>query len=208
MDDQSITTADIAVDPRCVTAEYRLASGQRVVFRPLAAADAALLGSYFVALSAETRRRFGPHPLDQPTAARLCATIDVTHALRIVATIPAAGRETIIGYCILLLGVTDHERARYAQWQIALDTARDCTVAPSVADAYQNQGIGGPLLRHTIDVARRLGRRRVVLLGGTQATNGRAIHVYQRQGFRTVGSFCYPDGMLNYDMLLSLDRDA
>ena len=52
--------------------------------------------------------------------------------------------------------------------------------------------------------ARQLGRTRMVLWGGTQATNDRAIHFYQKHGFRTVGEFQEPPGFNNYDMIMDL----
>jgi ribosomal protein S18 acetylase RimI-like enzyme len=59
-------------------------------------------------------------------------------------------------------------------------------------------------MNHVIDSARQLGRRYVVLSGGVQVTNERAVHVYQRLGFRPSGTFEYPGGCWNADMLLEL----
>jgi GNAT superfamily N-acetyltransferase len=73
-----------------------------------------------------------------------------------------------------------------------------------VADAFQNQGVGSLLMARLIQIARRLGCKRMVLLGGTQAANHRAVHFYQKHGFRTVGTFEWPAGCDNYDMLLEL----
>ncbi|MBL8095356.1 MAG: GNAT family N-acetyltransferase, partial [Anaerolineales bacterium] len=73
-----------------------------------------------------------------------------------------------------------------------------------VADGYQSVGLGGQVLAHVLDLARQLTRRHVVLLGGTQATNARAIHFYEKHGFRTIGSFEEPAGADNFDMVLTL----
>lgn len=181
------------------------ANGALLTLRPLAANDALRLGAYFVGLSAATRRRFGPHPLDAATAARLCASLNPAQILRMVATI--GDEEAVVAYVILQLGVSEHEQARYARAGLALDPALDCTVAPSVADAYQNLGIGSPCLVALIDMARNLGRRSMVLLGGVQATNERAVHFYRKHGFETVGSFEYPIGVVNLDMRRLLTDD-
>jgi len=181
------------------------ANGAPLTLRPLAANDGLRLGAYFVGLSAATRRRFGPHPLDAATAARLCASLNPAQILRMVATI--GDEEEIVAYLILQLGVTEHEQARYATAGLSLDPALDCTVAPSVADAYQNLGIGSPCLAALIDMARDLGRRWMVLLGGVQATNERAVHFYRKHGFETVGSFEYPVGVANLDMRRLLVAD-
>jgi len=191
-------------DPARATRPYRLPSGEGGVIRPLLATDGHRLGAYFAGLSSDTRRRFGPHPFDQATADRLCATLDVAETLRVVAVRPDLVGGEIVAYFIVMFSVTVHERARYAERGIALDAAADCTLAPSVADGYQSVGLGGQVLAYVLDLARQLTRRHVVLLGGTQATNVRAIHFYEKHGFRTIGSFEEPAGTDNFDMVLTL----
>ncbi|WP_405658683.1 GNAT family N-acetyltransferase [Streptomyces sp. NBC_01166] len=60
-----------------------------------------------------------------------------------------------------------------------------------------------PLIR---DVARGLGRTRIILWGGVLAGNARAIRYYEKNGFRPVGSFASADGSLSLDMMLDLRR--
>jgi GNAT superfamily N-acetyltransferase len=195
---------EIEANPLSIANTFQLASGAQVTVRLLLRSDSAALGAYFLGLSEETRRRFGPHPLDQATADDLCATISIAEALRLVAVVPGPAPQEIIAYFILLLDVTEDERARYTPSGIALDSQTDCTVAPSVADCYQSSGLGSRCFEHLIELARRLGRQRMLLLGGTQASNQRAIHFYAKHRFRTIGSFEEPVGVLNYDMLLEL----
>jgi len=183
---------------------FPLASGARATVRPLCADDARRLGQYFLGLSAETKRRFGPHPFDQATADQLCATLKPDDTLRLIATCPAAGDEQVIAYFIVQWGVTSADAARYAQRQLPLDPQADCTVAPSVADAFQNQQVGSPIMRHALHLAQHAQRRRMVLLGGTQATNTRALHFYAKHGFKTLGQFEHPAGVQNYDMAREL----
>lgn len=199
-----LTFEELDAKPHLAAAEFRLRSGEVGLIRPLDASDGQPLGGYFTALSPETRRRFGPHAFDQQTADDLCAHIDVSRVLRMVAVLRGPAAENVIAYFILMFSVTRWERERYAGHGIVLEDARDCTLAPSVADAYQNVGLGGTVFGHVAALARRLGRARMVLLGGTQATNDRAVHFYMKQGFRTIGTFEYPDGVGNYDMLLDL----
>ncbi len=199
-----LTPDEIEANPLSIAKTFQMASGAQVTVRPLLSSDSAALGGYFLGLSEETRRRFGPHPLDQATANNLCATINVAEALRLVAIVPGPAGDAIIAYFILLLDVTEYELARYAHCGIALHSQTDCTVAPSVADRYQNSGLGSLCFQHLIELARRLGRQRVLLLGGTQASNHRAIHFYAKHGFRTIGSFEEPEGVFNQDMLLEL----
>ena len=184
------------------TTTARLRSGQELLIRPLRGHDAAPLGEYFLGLSEQTRARYGPHPFNQQTADEICAGLEADDTLRLVATVPSAGGERIIAYMLLKMGVLEHDQRRYEALGLPLDPDTDCTFAPSVADDYQNRGIGSRMLRHIIQLAPRLGRRRIVLWYGVQATNDRAVHYYTRAGFRKVGEFTTDKN--NYDMILDL----
>jgi GNAT superfamily N-acetyltransferase len=178
--------------------------GVPVLFRPVGAGDADILGDYFLGLSADTKRRYGPHAFDRATAQQLCATTDPADTLRMIATIKGDSGEQVIAYLILILGIRTDDSARYLKLHLPLDARTDCTLAPSVADAYQSKGLGSILMVHLKSVAKQLGRKRTVLWGGTQATNDRGIHFYHKHGFRTVGEFEEPPGFNNYDMILDL----
>ncbi len=164
--------------------------------------DAPILGRYFEGLSEATRQRFGPHPFTVAEAQKLCAEIDYARLLRLIAVTGDSGQERVIAYFILTLPVRDSERNRYTAYGIGLEDGRDCTFAPSVADAYQDRGLGSALMPRILDLARRLGFRRMVLQGGTQAANLRGIHFYEKFGFRRVGSF--QTKVDNHDMMLTL----
>jgi diamine N-acetyltransferase len=202
----TITPADIQANPSCIATDLVTESGLALTFRPVTPPDHHILGEYFISLSETTRSLYGPHPFDQATADALCAGIDYADTIRFIATIPNASLEKVIAYFILQLGVPAAEIERYAQVNIALDPQADCLVAPSVADAYQNKGVGSPLMQLVFDVARRLGRRHIVLMGGVFVANERAVHYYHKLGFRRVGSFIAPwaSGRESYDMFLAL----
>lgn len=199
-----LTFEALQQSPLTLAREIDFASGERALLRPLVATDRERLGRYFAELSSETRGRFGPHAFDQATADRLCDTIDASQVLRVVATLEGGAEERIVAYFILMFSVTPHEAARFAERGVVLDGDRDCTLAPSVADDYQNTGLGSRVMPYLFWLATGLGRRAVVLLGGTQATNARAIHFYRKHGFREVGAFEAPQGVGNLDMMAFL----
>lgn len=132
---RALTPDAITRDADSVAETIALACDERIVFRPLKGEDSALLGRYFLGLSADTRRRFGPHPFTAEQAEMLCAEIDYEKIIR-------------------LLAVTDD------------------------------------------------GQRQVILQGGVQATNSRAIGFYEKHGFRKAGSFS--TAVENHDMFLDL----
>lgn len=185
-----------------LSASVVLPSGETAALRLLQSDDAVRLGKYLLGLSAETRARYGPHRFDQETANAICATLDPNEILRLVAVVPENGSERIVGYFLLKMGVWDGDRKRYEARNIPLHEDTDCTLAPSIADDYQNRGLGSLMMRHLLNLAPKLGQKRMVLWGGVQATNDRAVHFYTRWGFRKVGEFV--NGRNNYDMILDL----
>jgi GNAT superfamily N-acetyltransferase len=192
----------VTANPGLVTTHVQLPQGETVTWRLLRSGDGPLLGRYFQGLGEETRSRYGPHPLDADEARQLCEEIDLRRVWRFVAVADGEPPE-IIAYFIVKLGVSAPEIGRYALHLYRLRNRTDVTLAPSVADAYQGQGVGSALMPHLLDVLRRLGKRRVVLMGGVQADNERALAFYRRFGFRQVGSFKTRHHN-NYDMILEL----
>ncbi len=210
LDKQLNHTNDLAISAEMLRANPMLVAATLshdatpVLFRPVLRGDATILGDYFLSLSDQTKRRYGPHRFDRETAEELVATTDPAHTLRMIATVPKGETEQVIAYFLLILGIREDDAARYEKLSIPLRTDTDCTLAPSVADSYQSKGLGSVLMKHLKLVARRLGRSRMVLWGGTQATNDRAIHYYHKHGFHTVGEFQEPPGNNNYDMIMDL----
>jgi GNAT superfamily N-acetyltransferase len=206
-------------DPARWRTWLRLPTGQTVVLRLLRPDDAPTLGAYFLSLSAATRRVYAPHPFDLPTAERLCAQLDPTSALRFVAIahdparpaqppVPEApanlGQTSIIAYIIIGLTAGASEIQRYAAAGICLDPATTCSLAPSVADAYQSKGVGSVLMEPILCWLRQLGYRQMVLQGGVRAENARAQRFYGKLGFRRVGDFVTQGQVANHDMMLAL----
>jgi diamine N-acetyltransferase len=178
--------------------------GVEVVFRPLQAGDEMVLGDYFERLSPDTRKRFAPHPFTRQTAGELCSCINCHDKLRLIAVTGDSADMRMVAYFILDFAITADDQARFHSYGMLLDRNDACRLAPSVADEYQNQGLGSLLMARAIAIAGRFGCRQIILLGGTQATNERAIHFYRKFGFEEVGHFWSTDGQGNYDMVLRL----
>ncbi len=204
--DTSITVTDITTDLTCLTAKIYTKSGLLLTFRRLTQADAPMLGRYFLGLSEQTRAKYGPHPFDQATADELCEKIDYAGTIRFIAIAQVERHEEIIAYFILQLNVPPYEISRYAQAGIALDPHRDCLIAPSVADACQNQGIGGPLMGYVVTIARRLGFHHLLLMGGVYQDNAQAVRFDQKCGFIRIGEFMpnWANAKMSDDMMITL----
>ncbi len=192
--------ADLRKNPRLLDREIALRDGSPLLARLHLASDENALGHYFTGLSAATRRVYGPHPFTLEQAQKFCREIDYSHTLRFVAE---TATNELVAYFVLRLGVLDSDVERYIKHGHPLVAATDCTLAPSVADAYQEQGLGSALLPVLIDATRRLGRRRMVLWGGVRADNPRAEHFYRKFAFVEYGQFV-AGGTNNFDMVLDL----
>ena len=176
--------------PPDLRATLALRSGAGAALRFLSDDDADLLGAYFATLSPRTRDFYGPHPFDQETADRVCLeTRTDTEAVRLVVTVSDGDGARIIAYFIVGFRMQDSDRKRYAARGMPLDDRSDAYLAPSVADAYQDTGVGSAVMGHLVPWLRGLGRRRLMLLGGVQQGNERAIAFYRKWGLRIVGDF-------------------
>ncbi|MDE0221512.1 MAG: GNAT family N-acetyltransferase [Spirochaetaceae bacterium] len=176
--------------PRGLRASLTLRSGADATLRLLSADDADLLGAYFARLSPRTRDFYGPHPFDQETAGRLCReTRTHTEVVRFVVTVTDGDGARIIAYFIVGFRMQESDTKRYAARGTPLDDRTDAYLAPSVEDGCQDTGVGSAVMGHLVPWLRGLGRRRLVLLGGVQQRNERAIAFYRKWGFRIVGDF-------------------
>jgi RimJ/RimL family protein N-acetyltransferase len=171
--------------------------GTQYTFRKLEQADSALLTTYFLALSKETQSRFGPHPLTAEYAKKLCDLPQDSADRFILLT---ENQDQIIGYFIVEYGGAPDEAKRYQAQGIDLDPKLDPIFAPSMADAYQNKGLASRVMPLIIGAAKEKYARSLVLMGGTQETNHRAIAFYEKFGFKRYGRF--QTDMFNYDMRL------
>ncbi len=182
-----------------------------LILRELQSRDAAALASYFDALSGESKQRFQPHPLTSVEAHRICAGLGQRNGAGEAQPQPISfggklstfrlviedhGR--IVAYFILDSNLSPHEIDRYSRVGIALRPGVDLLFAPSVLDAYQNRGVASLAMPFLLQLARARGARSLVLMGGTQATNHRAIAFYEKFGFQRHGG--YQTEVFNHDM--------
>ena len=163
-----------------------------MTFRAILPADQVALLRYFEGLSAETRRRFAPHPFDAATVQAIC----LGQREKCVAYV-ALDQEAIIAYTIVLQGYTLGDYQRYLNYGVEMDEQYDFTIAPSVADAYQSQGVGSQLYQFVEQGLLARGAHKLVLWGGVQLSNQRAVRFYLKHGFRTLAQFEYQGANLD-----------
>ncbi|MFD0885969.1 GNAT family N-acetyltransferase [Streptosporangium algeriense] len=196
-----LTLTAVAEDPLVLTRRLNLNDGSEVVFRPLTRTDTERLADFLEGLSAESRRLSTFDGYDLGAARKLCDAIARYDKLRLVLEDVLSGR--IVGLVEFSLDPHPADIARYREAGIHL-AATDCRFGPTLADDYQGRGVGTRIFPLVADVARRFGRKRVILFGGVLADNPRAIRYYEKHGFRRVGSFIGKDGAQSFDMILDL----
>lgn len=197
-----ITLTEVADDPLVLTRRLALDDASFVVFRPLARTDADRLAGFLSDLSPETRRLSPFDGYGLATARELCDAIARYDKLRLVLDEEASGR--VVGLLEFSLDLHPGDIVRYRESGIHL-TPADCRFGVTLADDYQGRGVGTRVFPLVTDVARRFGKKRIILLGGVFADNARAIRHYRRNGFQPAGSFTGADGARSLDMILDLD---
>ncbi|MEI8366663.1 MAG: GNAT family N-acetyltransferase [Parachlamydiaceae bacterium] len=156
------------------------------------------LYDYLQKLGVESKRRFSPHSFDQQSIADFYQKPD--EHLGYLA-FDHTTRE-IIAYAIVKIGFFEHDRFRLEGYGLRLDSTTDCIYAPSVADKWQSCGLGNAMFQQIKSDLSARGIRRIILWGGVQSDNKRAIRFYLKNGFKTLGTFEYQG--LNEDMILEI----
>lgn len=168
-----------------------------IIIRKLAATDFDGLLCYLHHLSTETKSRFGPHAFDANAVIEFYKADDITGFVATDTT-----HNSIIAYAITTEGILQHEKDRLSSYNYP-DIGNDAiTFAPSVADNWQGKGIGKVMFEFIVNYCRQKNIRRIILWGGVQSTNKKALHFYQKLGFVTLGEFEYNG--LNQDMVLEI----
>ena len=156
--------------------------------------DLRKLEIYLKNLSQETKNRFAPHGSELCELEKLFFTDEYVGFISEIHNC-----DILVAYAVLKKGIVEHDRFRLQSYGLKLDSSLDCTYAPSVAEDWQSQGIGSALYQFVINYLKSNGFRRIILWGGVQATNEKALNYYRKYGFVELGSYEYYGQ--NYDMM-------
>jgi ribosomal protein S18 acetylase RimI-like enzyme len=168
------------------------------LFRRLNGGDFFALHSYLMGLSATSRSRFGPHGFELDDIKNTFYDTNIFKGY--IAVNEANGN--IIAYTIVKVGFLDHDAPRLLSFGFSPDNLTDCTLAPSVSDAWQGKHIGSQLFEFVKTDLRTNGIKRIILWGGVQVQNVAAVVFYRKHGFMELGRFEYHGE--NLDMVLEL----
>jgi ribosomal protein S18 acetylase RimI-like enzyme len=179
---------------------YGLRNGKSVETRLLESNDNEKLFAYFDQhFSKESKSRFGPHTFDKETINTICQSPN-GEIMRYVAI---DDEKNIVAYILIKQGMIEWDEKRYAARQQFYDHNSSVTFAPSVADAWQSSGLGMLMNNIIEEDLRKRNIKNIILWGGVQATNEKAVHFYKKLGYQYIASFWH-DGKDNYDMVKQL----
>ena len=174
-------------------------NNRQVLLRKLTPDDIDKLTIYFQKLGPETLKRYGPHKFDKQSL------IELYQNSAIYTVYIAEDIETsyIIAYSVIKAGYLEHDSMRLQSYSLKLNPKTDCTFAPSVADEWQSYGIGNSLFHYMLADLKMNSIKRIILWGGVQSDNQKAVNYYLKNGFRVMGEFEYNGP--NYDMILEIN---
>ena len=170
---------------------------QPITLRQLNGDDLEQLLLYLQQLSPATARRFQPHPFYRT---ELINFYQHHEHEAWVAVDPSS--EAIVAYTVLKKGYLHHDYPRLQQYGVDISYDDCYTIAPSVTDEWQSEGVGQLLFNYVLDEMKNRNAKQLILWGGVQIDNIKAVRFYQKNGFRSLGHFQYNG--LNEDMMLPL----
>lgn len=153
---------------------------------------------YLQGLSQETRNRFGPHSFTEEGIAEVFnRSVEISGY---IATELGSGQ--IVAYSLIMTGFLQSDGIRYKLYDVQFPGSGVCTFAPSVGDQWQSSGLGSRMFEFILSEIKKSGFNTMILWGGVQATNFRAVSFYLKHGFVEVGRF-FHNGE-NIDMMRHL----
>ncbi len=168
-----------------------------VLLRQLLSSDLEQLLIYLYQLSSATVKRFQPHAFHKDDVINFYNNPE--HEA-FVAIEPSSLK--IIAYTVLKKGYLHHDYPRLEQYGVPVFYNNCYSIAPSVTDQWQSTGVGQLLFDYILVEMKNRKVKQLILWGGVQTDNVKAIRFYQKNGFRSLGHFQYNG--LNEDMLLHL----
>lgn len=154
--------------------------------------------AYLEGLSPDTRKRFGPHPFTPEGIDEVFNSSQDVHGFIAI----DAGTVKLVAYMLVKAGFLESDRTRYKGYDVQFSGSGVCTYAPSVGDQWQSSGLGSGMFEFILGEIKQSGFITMILWGGVQATNIRAVSFYRKHGFVEVGRF-FHNGE-NIDMMRHL----
>ncbi len=172
-------------------------NNKQVLIRKLTPDDFENLSNYLNDLNFDTKKRYGPHNYDKESIENIYQ--DSNYIGYIACDIDS---DTVVAYSIIKIGYLEYDAPRLREYGLVLDNTVDSTFAPSVSDLWQGCGIGTKMFNFISNDLKTKNVNRIILWGGVQKSNEKALIYYKKLGFITLGTFEY-NGQ-NFDMYCNI----
>lgn len=189
---------DVAQQPSDFQNLIETYEGESLILRPLVPEDVVALTDFLQNLTEKTRKLSTFASYDAVMAQELCDAINRYDKLRFVLD---STEKKIVGLLEFSLDIPAGDSERFKEYGFDLSSNTDCRFGPTLADTYQDKGVGSKILPSLFDLAKRFGKERMILFGGVLAENQRAIHFYLKKGFVLAGEFTNSEGIHCLDMI-------
>jgi len=175
--------------------EIELFSGEKIIIRKLENNDGWKLSEYYANLTEDSRKRYAPHSFDLETTTQICNENNSSY-FRLIAE--NEERTKIIAYTVVKQGFVEYDVPRYQKYNWNFESHHNFTYAPSVADEYHSKGLGSKMLQEVFSFIEKYEKSCLILWGGVQSTNIKAVNFYLKHGFQKIGEFEHNGN--NFDM--------
>lgn len=180
--------------------KYNLKNGKAVEIRLLEPNDNEKLLDYFdQRFSNDSKSRFGPHAFDKETIHAICQE----PGGEVIRYVAIDEENNIVAYMLIKQGMIEWDKNRYLTRQQTYEHNISVTFAPSVADEWQRTGLGSLMNDYIEDDLRKKNIKNIILWGGVQLTNEKAVNFYKKSGYQFIASFWH-EGKDNFDMVKTL----
>ena len=197
-----LTFTDIENNPQLLTYQISIPDAETIILRPLEHNDINSLAGFLDGLSAQTRSYFGLNSYDEAEAREMCDSISKYDKLRFIAEEESTNQ--VIALFQFSFDFPDRVIELFMKNNLSLYPQTDCRIGPCISDQYQNQGLGSRLFPYLKNIARQFEQKRMLLWGGVQAKNKRAISFYTKHGFRKLMEYKDNQDQSIIDMVLEL----
>ena len=171
---------------------------QTILMSPFKIEDLEKLQNYFDTLSEKSKKRYGPHPFNHEA---IIETYNNSSNYKMFVA-QKENDKAIVAYTVVKFGWVDFDKNRLLSYGLTVNQY-DTTIAPSVADQWQGKGLGSKFFEYVVNCLKNdFKATRVILWGGVQSDNEKAVRLYKRFNFRQIGRFEHNGP--NMDMILDL----
>lgn len=198
----SLSLDTIAKNPKKYAYEIDVPSGEKLIIRPLEKEDEEKLAQLFKNLSENTKNFYTSEEPFETRAKEHIDAINKYDKLRFV--LEKTDLNEIIGLFEFSFDIPPNDISRFENYAIKLTSNTDCRIGPLLKDEYQSKGFGSLVLPAILNIAKQFNKKRVILWGGVNKNNAKAIRFYEKNGFKNLGSFINQNKIECYDMLLNL----